>query len=196
MEQRRFFEARGEESGEWLVLDGKRHLRVDPRAIGERGSVGSGPMSKAPDRSHIADAIHLMDLVHLVDEEVPAANAIVERSKASAVTARIELEKHQRWLEGHQELYAEAVKGCQRQLKRQAFVRACKQTALLPIQLLASACVALGHAAWAYVRRFRLRAKLQNRIQAMDQRSGPRLLQNRIEAMDSPRLPTGPGAVS
>jgi hypothetical protein len=145
-------------------------------------------MSKAPDRSYLADAIHLMDLVHLVDEEVPAANAIVERSKASAVTAQIELERHQRWLEGHQEL-------CQRRLKHQAFVRACKRTALLPTQLLASACVALGHAAWAYVRRFRLRAKLQNRIQAMDQLSGPRLLQNRIEAMDSPRLPTGPGAV-
>ena len=152
-------------------------------------------MPKVPDRSHLADAIHLMELVHLVDGEIPAANAIVERSKASAVAAQMELERHQRWLEGHQELYAKAVKGCQRRLKRQAFVRACKRTALLPTQLLASACVALGHAAWAYLRRFRLRAKLQNRIQAMDQRSGPRL-QNRIEAMDSPRLPTGPGAVS
>jgi len=30
MVQRRFFEARGEESGEWLVLDGKRH---PPRVI-------------------------------------------------------------------------------------------------------------------------------------------------------------------
>jgi hypothetical protein len=30
MEQRRFFEARGEESGEWLVLDAKRH---PPRVI-------------------------------------------------------------------------------------------------------------------------------------------------------------------
>jgi hypothetical protein len=30
MEQRRFFEVRGEESGEWLVLDGKRH---PPRMI-------------------------------------------------------------------------------------------------------------------------------------------------------------------
>ncbi len=30
MEQRRFFEAKGEESGEWLVLDGKRH---PPRVI-------------------------------------------------------------------------------------------------------------------------------------------------------------------
>ena len=30
MKQRRFFEAKGEESGEWLVLDGKRH---PPRVI-------------------------------------------------------------------------------------------------------------------------------------------------------------------
>ena len=30
MEQRRFFEAKGQESGEWLVLDGKRH---PPRVI-------------------------------------------------------------------------------------------------------------------------------------------------------------------
>lgn len=30
MEQKRFFEVRGEESGEWLVLDGKRH---PPRVI-------------------------------------------------------------------------------------------------------------------------------------------------------------------
>ena len=30
MEQGRFFEAKGEESGEWLVLDGKRH---PPRVI-------------------------------------------------------------------------------------------------------------------------------------------------------------------
>ena len=35
MEQRRFFEVRGEESGEWLVLDGKRHpLRVICRCVG------------------------------------------------------------------------------------------------------------------------------------------------------------------
>jgi hypothetical protein len=35
MEQRRFFEARGEESGEWLVLDGKRHPpRVICRCVG------------------------------------------------------------------------------------------------------------------------------------------------------------------
>ena len=35
MEQRQFFEARGEESGEWLVLDGKRHPpRVICRCLG------------------------------------------------------------------------------------------------------------------------------------------------------------------
>jgi hypothetical protein len=35
MEQRRFFEARGEESGEWLVRDGKRHPpRVICRCVG------------------------------------------------------------------------------------------------------------------------------------------------------------------
>ena len=130
---------------------------------------GDASVSNAPDRSHLADAIHLMDLIHLVDEEVPAVRATVDRSKAAVVTAQTELDKHQRWLEGHQELYVEAVKACQRRLKRQAFISACKQRALLPIQLLASACVALSHAAWAYPRRLRLRAKLQNRIQALDQ---------------------------
>ena len=35
MEQRQFFEARGEESGEWLVLDAKRHPpRVICRCLG------------------------------------------------------------------------------------------------------------------------------------------------------------------
>jgi hypothetical protein len=35
MEQRRFFEVRGEESGEWLVLDAKRHPpRVICRCLG------------------------------------------------------------------------------------------------------------------------------------------------------------------
>jgi hypothetical protein len=35
MEQRRFFEVKGDESGEWLVLDGKRHPpRVICRCLG------------------------------------------------------------------------------------------------------------------------------------------------------------------
>jgi len=144
-------------------------------------------VSKKPDRSHLADAIHLMDLIHLADEEVPAAQATVERSKAAAVTAQVELDKHQRWLERHQELYAQAVKGCERRLKRQAFISAFKQTALLPIQLLATACIGLSHAACAYPRRRWLRAKLRNRIQEMDRPSEPQFapqLQKRIQAMD------------
>jgi hypothetical protein len=89
-------------------------------------------VSNSPDRSQFVDVNHLMDLIHLVDEEVPAVKATVDRSKAAVVSAQMELDKHQRWLEGHQELYSEAVKGCQRRLKRQAFISACKQTALLP----------------------------------------------------------------
>jgi hypothetical protein len=140
-------------------------------------------VSKASDRSHLSDAIHLIDLIHLVDEEAPAVRANVERSKAAVVSAKMELDNHQRWFEGHQELYAEALKGCKRRLKRQAFISACKQTVLLPIQLLASACLSLFHAAWAYPRRFRLRAKLQNRSYATEQVLRPKL-QNRIYAME------------
>ena len=143
-------------------------------------------MSNSPDRSHLVDAIHLMDLIHLVDEEVPAVRATVDRSKAAVVSAQMELDKHQRWLESHQELYSEAVKGCQRRLKRQAFISACKQTALLPIQLLTTACIGLSRAACAYPRRRWLRAKLKNRIQAVDQPSKLQVtphLQQRIQAI-------------
>jgi predicted nucleic acid-binding protein len=77
-------------------------------------------MSKAPDRNHLSDAIYLVESIHLVDEAVPVAKTTVERSKAAAIKARLELEKHQRWLEDHQERYAEAVRGCQRRRKRQA----------------------------------------------------------------------------
>jgi hypothetical protein len=52
-------------------------------------------LSQDPDRSHLADAIHFMDLIHLADEELPAARATVERSKAAAVRAQVELDKHQ-----------------------------------------------------------------------------------------------------
>ena len=44
MEQRRFFEARGEETGEWLVLDGKPHLaRVICRCLGWNAPKNLGP---------------------------------------------------------------------------------------------------------------------------------------------------------
>jgi hypothetical protein len=148
-------------------------------------------VSKEPDRTYLADAIHLMDLIHQADEEVPPAITAVERSKAAAVTAQMELDKHQRWIARHQELYAQAVKGCERRLKRQAFISKCKQTAYLPVQLIATACVSLSRAVWVYPYRRRLRAKLNNRIQAMARPTGPRLspqLQNRIQAMDRPEV--------
>jgi len=62
-------------------------------------------LPKDPDRSHLADAIHFMDLIDLADEELPAARATVERSKAASATARVDLDKHQQWLGQHQELY-------------------------------------------------------------------------------------------
>ena len=81
-------------------------------------------MPKDPDRSHLADAIQFMNLIDLADEELPTARATVEKSKAAAVTARRDLDKHQQWLGQHQELYTEAVEGCERRLKRQAFMGA------------------------------------------------------------------------
>ena len=55
-------------------------------------------LPKPPDRSHLADAIHAVDLIRLVEEELPAVRATIEESKAAALTARMELEKHQQWL--------------------------------------------------------------------------------------------------
>jgi hypothetical protein len=144
-------------------------------------------LPKDPDRSHLADAIHFMDLIDLADEELPAARATVEQSKAAAVTAQTELDNHQQWLGRHQELYARAVKGCERRLRRQAFIGACKQAAWLPIQLLATASTGLFNAAIAYPRRRWLRAKLKDRIQELDDPSELKFaqqLQDRIQAMD------------
>ena len=144
-------------------------------------------MPKDPDRSHLADAIQFMNLIDLADEELPTARATVEKSKAAAVTARRDLDKHQQWLGQHQEIYTEAVKGCERRLKRQAFITACKQTAWVPVQLLTTACGGLFNAALAYPRRRSLRAKLKDRIQELDHPSELKFaqqLQERIQAMD------------
>lgn len=144
-------------------------------------------LPKPPDRSHLADAIHAVDLIRLVEEELPAVRATIEESKAAALTARMELEKHQQWLGRHEELYAQAVKGCERRLKRQIFINACKQTAWVPLQVLATASTGLFHAALAYPRRRWLKAKLKNRIEELDHPSELPFaghLQERIQAMD------------
>src|SRR4029079_9057004 len=98
-----------------------RHCLV---SVESSGLPGGGTLPKDPDRSHLADAIQFMNLIDLADEELPTARATVEKSKAAAVTARRELDKNQQWLGQHQELYTEAVEGCERRLKRQAFMGA------------------------------------------------------------------------
>ena len=143
-------------------------------------------MPKDPDRSYLADAIHFMDLIDLADEELPAARATVERAKAAATTARGELDRHQEWLGRHQKLYTEAVRGCERRLKRQAFLGACKQAAWLPIELLTTACTGVFHVP----RRRLLRAQLKHRLQQLDHATelpSARQLQDRIQAMGAGR---------
>ena len=150
-------------------------------------AIESTSLPKDPDISHLADAIHSMDLIRLADEELPAAGAAVQRSKAAAVKAQMELDEHQQWVGRHQELYAQAVKGCERRLKRKALIGACKQTAWVPIQLLTTAWSGLFHAGLAYPRRRWLKAKLKDRIQELDHPSEhevARRLQERIQAMD------------
>ena len=115
-------------------------------------------MSIARDRSHLSDAIHLLDARQLIDAELPALTATVDRSRAAVGLAKTDLDEHRRWLERHHELYSEAVKGCERTLKRQSFIQSCKNTALLPMQLLASA--------WKGRSR---RAELQKRIYLVEQ---------------------------
>jgi hypothetical protein len=133
-----------------------------------------------------------MDLMHLADEELPVAKAMVEQSKAAAVTARRELDKHRRWLGQHRELYAQAVKKCERRLKRKAFTGACKQKAWVPIQLLTT-WTDLFYAGLAYPQHRGLKAKLKNRIEEAGYPSEHdfRRLQERIHAMD----PRGPSTV-
>jgi hypothetical protein len=111
---------------------------------------------------------NVSDKIHLVDAKTAAAT--VAWSKEIVISATRELERHELWLERHHEVYSEALKQCQRQLKRHYLISACKQTALLPIQLLASGCVALFRGVRPYPRRSRLRADLQNRIDRMEQR--------------------------
>jgi hypothetical protein len=143
-------------------------------------------LPKHPDRSHLADAIRFMDLIDVADEELPAARATVEQAKEAALTAQMELDKHQQWLGQHQQLYKKAVSGCERRRKRQVFIAACKDTARLPIDLLNSAWSSLFNAG----RRRSLRSKLKDRLRELDHPSvvkPGKQLQERIEAMDRSR---------
>jgi hypothetical protein len=132
-----------------------------------RGDVAFGgvSMSNVPDKNQIIDA------------KAAALRATLDRSKAAVAVASRELERHHLWVERHRALYTELLEDCQQSLKRRLLISTWKQTVLLPMQLLASACVAGFHWAWAYLHRFRLRAELQSRINAMEQLSRRRLPQ-------------------
>jgi hypothetical protein len=53
MEQRRFFEAKAEEGGEWLVLDGKRHPpRVICRCLGWNAPKNAALIAAALEAHH------------------------------------------------------------------------------------------------------------------------------------------------
>jgi hypothetical protein len=104
----------------------------------------------------------------LICREPVAARATITRSNKVVFSANGELSRHRLWMERHHELYSEALKACQRQLRRQNYINACKEVVLLPPRLLLSACVALLHGACAYPRRVQRRVNLQRRIYAID----------------------------
>jgi hypothetical protein len=110
-----------------------------------------------------------------------------DRSKQLVTSANRELERHQLWLERHHELYSESLEECQRQLERRNEIDACVQAILLPINLLISVCTVLFHRAWVYAHRFRLRAELQSRINAMEQLSRRQLPQALWRAASPPQ---------
>jgi hypothetical protein len=107
--------------------------------------------------------------IYLDGAKAVAARPSVHWSKQVVASANRELERHQLWVERHHQLYADALNDCQRQLERQNLISACIRAIILPLKLLASVCAASLHSAWALPRRFRMRAELQSRINAMDQ---------------------------
>jgi hypothetical protein len=117
--------------------------------------------------------------IYLADRRA-AVRATVERSKDLISSANRELDRHQQWFERHRELYREALEGFEHELKRLGLIGACRQTAKFRAHLVSSVCVALLHGAKRVLtnpHRFRMRVKLQNRINALDQLSWRRLLQ-------------------
>ena len=93
-----------------------------------------------------------LDITHLIAAKVAAVKGTVVRSKHVATWAKEDLDKHQRWLQGHRELAAEDLKRHQRRLRRRRAIRAGEQTAIYLVLLVPSICVALFHGAtWALI---------------------------------------------
>src|SRR5215467_14423517 len=85
MEQRRFFEAKGEESGEWLVLDGKRHPpRVICKCVGWNAPKNAALIAAALEahNSELYSKFPFDDSCQL--DEQPVAKALAEAEPAPA----------------------------------------------------------------------------------------------------------------
>src|SRR5215831_12653001 len=86
MEQRRFFEAKGEESGEWLVLDGKRHPpRVICKCIGWNAPKNAALIAAAlqPHNSDLYSKFPFGGSDQLDEQSVVKASAEAESAPAT-----------------------------------------------------------------------------------------------------------------
>jgi hypothetical protein len=84
MEQRRFFEAKGEDSGEWLVLDGKRHPpRVICKCIGWNAPKNAALIAAALE-AHNAELYSKFPLDDSQLDEPPVIKASAEAESAPA----------------------------------------------------------------------------------------------------------------
>ena len=96
MEQRRFFEAKGEESGEWLVLDGKRHPpRVICKCIGWNAPKNAALIAAAL-QAHYAELYSKFpfDGSDQLDEHVVKASAGAESAPATGAAKGNARAKH------------------------------------------------------------------------------------------------------
>jgi hypothetical protein len=86
MEQRRFFEAKGEESGEWLVLDGKRHPpRVICKCVGWNAPKNAALIAAALEahNAELYSKFPLDDSGQLDEQPVVKASAEAESAPAT-----------------------------------------------------------------------------------------------------------------
>jgi hypothetical protein len=87
MEQRRFFEAKGEESGEWLVLDGKRHPpRVICKCVGWNAPKNAALIAAALEahNAELYSKFPFDDSGQLDEQHVARASAEATKGKARA----------------------------------------------------------------------------------------------------------------
>ncbi len=97
MEQRRFFEARSEKSGEWLVLDGKRHPpRVICQCLGWNAPENAALIAAALEAHHLElySKFRLDGSGRLNEEPVVKPSGEAESARAPKPAARKPRAKH------------------------------------------------------------------------------------------------------